>query len=213
MRIINGYIAPLLGFVWIVTVSLTLRVKKINAGDSERALEKSHILAFWHGRLFYMPYFFWARDRKYVSLVSPSSDGAIINGVLRLFGYATVRGSTFQHGRRALLALARRVKKGWNAAMIADGSRGPARKAQPGSLYLAKLTGATVMTVAFGAKNKLQVNSWDRTIFPLPFSRVNLVFGRPFEIPKKIDDEELEVKRAEMEAELNRITDLADRFE
>jgi hypothetical protein len=213
MRIINGLVAPLLGYLWIFAVSLTLRVKKINAGESEEALKKGHILAFWHGRVFYMPFFFRFEGRRLVSLVSPSGDGAIINGILRLFGYSTVRGSTFQHGRRALIALSRLVRKGSNAAMIVDGSRGPARIAQPGSIYLAKLTGATIVTVAYGAKSKVEVNSWDRTIFPLPFSRVNLVFGKPLEIPQKLTDAELEQKRAELETELNRITDLADRFE
>jgi lysophospholipid acyltransferase (LPLAT)-like uncharacterized protein len=213
MRIINGFVAPLLGYIWIYAVSLTLRVKKINAGESEEALKGSHIVAFWHGRIFYMPFHFRSEAKNICILVSPSGDGAIIDGILRLFGFSTVRGSSFQHGRRALIALARLVRKGMNGSMIVDGSRGPARIAQPGSVYLAKLTGATIVTVAFGAKNKREINSWDRTIFPLPFSRANLVFGKPLKIPQKLSDSELEEKRAELEAELNRITDLADKFE
>ncbi|MBI3580623.1 MAG: lysophospholipid acyltransferase family protein [Nitrospinae bacterium] len=213
MRIISGLVAPLLGYIWIYAVSLTLRVKKINAGESEEALKGSHILAFWHSRIFYMPFLFRSGAKRMCALVSPSGDGAIIAGILGLFGFHTVRGSTFQHGRRSLISLARLVRKGMNGAMIVDGSRGPARVAQPGSVYLAKLTGATIVTVAFGAKTKREINSWDRTVFPLPFSRVNVVFGKPLEIPQKFSDSELEEKRAELEAELNRITDLADKFE
>ena len=213
MRFINGVIAPLAGWLWIHLVSITLRVKVTDAGGSAAVLNDRHVLAFWHSRIFYIPFYFGCESKKYSILVSPSGDGAIINGVLKLFGYSTVRGSTFQHGRRALIALARLVRKGSNAAMIADGSRGPARVAQPGSVYLAKLTGAPIVPLAFGAKNKKEINSWDRTIFPFPFSRANLVFGNPITVPRELTEAELEAKRAELESELNRITDLADRFE
>jgi len=213
MRIVNGVIAPLVGYVWIYLVSLTLRVKIIDGAQASAALKGGHILAFWHSRVFYMPYYFRFEGKALLCLVSPSGDGAIIDGILRLFGFSTVRGSTFKHGRRALITLARRVRAGENAAMIVDGSRGPARKAQLGSIYLAKLTGALIIPTAYGAKSKFEVSSWDRTIFPLPFSRVNMVFGKPMEVPREISDDELEKFRAALEGELNRITDVADRFD
>ncbi|MBI3793580.1 MAG: lysophospholipid acyltransferase family protein [Nitrospinae bacterium] len=213
MRIIQGVVAPLVGFLWFYAVSLTLRVKIIDDGGSLKASEGRHILAFWHDRVFYMPYLFRKQGKNLFTLVSPSGDGDMIAGLLRLFGFSIIRGSTFKHGRRALIALSRVVRKGGNAAMIADGSRGPARIAQPGSVYLAKLTGARIVTVAYGAKKSFSVNSWDKTIFPLPFSKINVVFGKPVDVPSKLSDEELEGKRAELGAELNRITDLADRFD
>jgi lysophospholipid acyltransferase (LPLAT)-like uncharacterized protein len=212
MRRVIGTVVPLLGFLWIYLLSLTLRVKVIDEGG-EKALNDRHVLAFWHSRIFYMPFYFRQEKSGIACLVSPSGDGGIIDGVLRFFGFSTVRGSTFQHGRRALIALARIVRGGKNAAMIADGSRGPARKAQLGSIFLAKLTGVKIIPIAYGAKRKYEINSWDKTIFPAPFSKANMVFGRPMEVPKDSTDADLETLRQELEAELNRITGIADKFD
>jgi hypothetical protein len=158
-----------------------------------------------------MPYHFrW--QKKWRLLVSPSSDGDIINGIVNRFGLFTVRGSSFKSPTRALLALARDVRKGASVAMVADGSRGPANVAQIGSIALAKLTGKPVVAIAFGAEKKINLNSWDRTLLPLPFSRVNMVFGKPIVVEKRCNDEELESKRTELEKELNRVANIADSF-
>jgi len=158
-----------------------------------------------------MPYHFrW--QKKWRILVSPSSDGDIINGVLKLFGFSTIRGSSFKSPTRALLVLTRELNKGASAVMIADGSRGPANTAQIGSLALAKLTGKPVVPIAFGAEKKKNLGGWDATLLPRPFTRINMVFGKPIFVDKKSGEQELESGRAELEKELKRITELADRF-
>lgn len=211
-KVLNRTVAPFIGFLCILLTGLTLRVTVIGKEHGEHADKDSVILAFWHSRLFYMPYHFrW--QKKWRILVSPSSDGDIINGILKLFGFFTVRGSTFKSPVRALLALTRELKKGASAAMIADGSRGPANTAQIGSVALAKLSGKPVLPVAFGAQKKQNLNSWDRTLLPMPFSKVTIVFGRPITVEKRCDAKELEKKRMELEMELKRVTDIADRFD
>ena len=178
-----------------------------------------------------MPYHFrW--QKRWGVLVSPSGDGDMLDGILKLFGFFTIRGSSFKSPTRALLVLAKVFKKGTSAvgtsavdtsaagtstvgacvAMVADGSRGPANIAQIGSVALAKLTGKLVVPVAFGAERKKNLGSWDKTLLPMPFSKVNMVFGKPISVDKKCSDEQLESGRAELEKELKRITDLADRF-
>ncbi len=209
--LVNKTLAPFLGFWWIFITCLTLRVRVTGADIGEFAGKNPVILAFWHSRIFYMPYHFRFQG-KWQILVSPSSDGDIINGILRLFGFKTIRGSSFKHGKRALITLARKVREGAGAAMIADGSRGPALKAQNGSIYLAKLTGKKIVPMAFGAKGAKNFNSWDKTLIPLPFSKVNMVFGKPITVENDADEEGIEKKRKELEYELNRITDIADAF-
>ena len=222
-RFLNRTLAPLAGFIWIYLTGLTLRVTVIGKEEAEYVQGNDVILALWHSRIFYMPYHFrW--QKKWGILVSPSSDGDIIDGIMKLFGFFTVRGSSFKSPTRALLILAREFKKdtsvagtgtgayGTGAAMIADGSRGPANAAQIGSVALAKLTGKPVVPIAFGAKRKKNLGSWDATLLPLPFTRINMVFGRLIYVDKKSAGKELESKRAELEKELKRITELADRF-
>lgn len=210
-RFINRSVAPFLGFGWILLTGPTLRVQVIGSENEELLKKDQVIAAFWHSRIFYMPYRFRWKS-KWRILVSPSSDGDIINGILRLFGFSTIRGSSFKQGRSALITLSNKVKNGASAVMIADGSRGPARVAQMGSIYLGKLTGKPIVPMAFGAEKSKVLGSWDKTVIPLPFSRVKMVFGKPLLIDKNIDEKGLEIKRNELEEELNRVTDMADTF-
>ncbi len=210
-RFLHKTLFPFLGFCWISLICLTLRVK-VTGGENEDFVRKNGcILAFWHSRIFYMPYHFrW--QKRWRILVSPSSDGDIINGILKLFGFSTVRGSSYKNPVRALVSLARKVKSGASAVMIADGSRGPANSAQSGSVAIAKLTGKLIVPIAFGAERKKNLRSWDKTILPLPFSRINMVFGDPIAVEKNADGRQVELKRLHLEKELNKITAIADRF-
>ena len=160
-----------------------------------------------------MPHYFrW--QKRWRVLVSPSGDGDFLDGILKWFGFLTIRGSSYKSPVRALLMLAKVLTKesGACVAMVADGSRGPVNVAQIGSVALAKLTGKLVVPVAFGAERKKNLGSWDATLLPMPFSKVNMVFGKPISVDKKCGDKELEASRKELEKELKRITELADRF-
>ena len=70
--------------------------------------ERSCIFAFWHNRIFLMPYLFrkyWhsrRRDRVAV-LVSASRDGEKLTRVLSKFNLICVRGSSSRRGKEALL--------------------------------------------------------------------------------------------------------------
>ena len=53
--------------------------------------------------------------------------------------------------------------------------------------------------------------SWDRFLFPYPFSRGLFYWGDPIWVPREATAEDLEAKRRDLETELNRITALADK--
>jgi lysophospholipid acyltransferase (LPLAT)-like uncharacterized protein len=59
-------------------------------------------------------------------------------------------------------------------------------------------------------KKKL-FGSWDRFEVPLPFSRACYAWGEPIRVPADADRAQLEAKRVELEAALNRLGDEADR--
>jgi len=52
--------------------------------------------------------------------------------------------------------------------------------------------------------------SWDRFLVPYPFSRGVFYWGEPIWVSRDATEAELEAKRRDLEAELNRITALAD---
>ena len=54
-------------------------------------------------------------------MVSRSPDGEILDRVLRVYGYTTVRGSNTRGATRAVIDLARSVEEGHDAAVAVDG--------------------------------------------------------------------------------------------
>tara|TARA_B100000686_G_scaffold324844_2_gene380915 strand:+ start:647 stop:1279 length:633 start_codon:yes stop_codon:yes gene_type:complete len=164
-----------------------------------------YILALWHGRIFYLFYYFRNRSDLYI-LVSPSQDGDFLAKLGRLMGYSIVRGSSFKKAVPAARSLIKILRKNQQVAVVADGSRGPRQKAQSGSIQLAARSGAEVIPMGFDAKFKIEFNSWDRFLLPLPFSRCFLSFGKPIKVSREDSQSFLETKQNELEETLNNLS-------
>lgn len=181
----------------------TCRVTAHNDGCLEGAgtKEKTIIASFWHYSIIFTLYYL----RKYPAtvMVSASKDGEYIARLAGEFGYNSVRGSKNKKGVEALKGMLRAVLGGDNGAVVADGSQGPARVAQSGAILVAARTGRPIIPMAWSASSFYSINSWDKTLIPKPFSRMNVYFGEPIYVPKKINAEELEEYRITLEKELN----------
>ena len=158
------------------------------------------IMAFWHGRVLTATYYF--RQRGIIVMISENFDGEWIARIIQQFGFRTSRGSTSRGGQRALLQLKREMERGSPSGFAVDGPRGPARKAQPGAVWLAKLTGNPVVPFHMEASSYWSLKSWDRTQIPKPFSTVALTVGEPIDVPSDADEAALEAKRVELERSL-----------
>lgn len=167
------------------------------------------IVTMWHGHFFYLSYYLSREPHRWTTLTSSSVDGEIIAKIAHWFRSDVVRGSSYKDSVRALLKLKSGVKDGASALMIADGSRGPAYKAQLGSVILSKLTGVSVLPVSISFSRYWTVNSWDKFIIPKPFAKTFVIYGEPILVPKKADEVVLEEKREGLENELNRLTKVA----
>jgi lysophospholipid acyltransferase (LPLAT)-like uncharacterized protein len=159
------------------------------------------IMAFWHGRILPATYYF--RRRGIVVITSENFDGEWIAGVIERFGYGTARGSTSRGGRRALRQLTRDLAAGRPAGFTVDGPRGPARIAQPGALWLAKVTGNPVLPFHLEADRCWTLGSWDRTQIPKPFATVSIAMGEPFAVPADGGEAVVEEARQKLEARLH----------
>jgi hypothetical protein len=140
-------------------------------------------------------------------LISPSEDGDLLARLARLMGYSVIRGSTYKKAVSSARALIKVLQREERIIIIADGSRGPRIKAQPGSIQIAGITDAPLIPMTFGAKRKLELNSWDRFVIPLPFTRCTVSFGQPIPIPLRPDAELVKKKQNELEGALNRLTE------
>jgi lysophospholipid acyltransferase (LPLAT)-like uncharacterized protein len=158
------------------------------------------IMAFWHGRVLAATYYF--RRRGIVVMISENFDGEWIARIIEQFGFHTSRGSSSRGGQRALLKLKREMERGLPSGFAVDGPRGPARKAQPGAVWLAKLTGNPIVPFHMEASSYWSLKSWDRTQIPKPFSTVALAVGKAIDVPVDADEATLEAKRLEVEGAL-----------
>ena len=210
-RLLFNYVVPYFLFGLIYLWCMTLRSKNLNEDQEKhfKNLAGPYILTLWHGRIFYL-FYYLRRHPDYFLLISPSEDGDLLARLATLMGYSVIRGSTYKKAISASRSLIKVLRRNQRIIIIADGSRGPRCVAQPGSVQLAGITGAPLFPMTFGAKNKVVLNSWDRFVIPLPFTRCNLNFSSPISLPPKSSEQSIEEKRLELENALNRISKACD---
>ena len=163
--------------------------------------DKTGIASFWHYSIIYILY----HMRKYsaTAMVSASRDGDYLAQLAEELDFDTVRGSRNNKGVEGLKAMLRAIRKGNSAAIVADGSQGPPRIVQPGAILLASRTGAPIIPMVFAASSYFTISSWDRTIIPKPFSRIDFYYGKPIYVSAKLKPEEVEECRLYLEEQLN----------
>jgi lysophospholipid acyltransferase (LPLAT)-like uncharacterized protein len=161
------------------------------------------IWAFWHNRMFVIPYIHdrWFPHFPGGILTSPSGDGQIIADVCASFGFEAARGSSSkpQKGLGALIAMAEMAREGRDIGITPDGPRGPKYQLQPGIIKLAQLTGSTLVPVRVEYGRALRFKTWDGFMLPLPFSRVKIIFEPNFTLPRKMPEAEFEAYRLRLQ--------------
>ncbi len=149
------------------------------------------VLVGWHRGLFVG--LFVLRSRGLWIPLSLSRDGDLGAHALRRLGYARPpRGSSSRGGSIVLREMIRRVRRGESGAVLPDGPRGPAFEPKPGVLALSAATGVPLVPVGVAAVPAGRLTSWDRAVVPLPFARVGVVYGTPFQVPTKASAAQLE---------------------
>src|SRR5258707_3590842 len=124
-----------------------------------------------------LPLLYFHRNRGIAVLVSEHGDGEIIARILRDFGFRLIRGSTSRGAARALIAVDRELREGFDVGITPDGPRGPRHSVAPGALLAAHRAGAKLMPLAAHASAFWQLGTWDRFIIPKPFARIAVAYG------------------------------------
>jgi lysophospholipid acyltransferase (LPLAT)-like uncharacterized protein len=142
-------------------------------------------------------------------LVSPSVDGDLGVMLIERFGGRAIRGSSTHTGARALRDYYQALMKdGLSPIITPDGPRGPRNRFKPGAILLSQMSSRPILPVAFAASRCWRIK-WDRFVIPRPLSRVAIVIGAPFQVPKGVDAAELERLQGVMESELRRLFEAA----
>lgn len=189
-------------------IGATLRFEAVDNAGAFDTSRTGRIWAFWHNRMFVIPYIHeaWFAHIPGAILSSPSGDGQIIADACAAFGFEAARGSSSkpQKGLGALIMMAEKVKEGRDIGITPDGPRGPIYQLQPGIIKLGQLTGGSIMPVRVEYSRAIRFKTWDQFLLPLPFSKVRVIFEPSMTVPRKMTEEEFEEQRLILEKAMGR---------
>jgi lysophospholipid acyltransferase (LPLAT)-like uncharacterized protein len=157
--------------------SATLRFEL--SESSRRNLERHDggpvAFVLWHNRLFLAAEIFRRfRRRPVCALVSTSRDGAWLTAFFGLAGLRAVRGSSSRGGREAAHGLVAALRAGHDVGITPDGPRGPRYELKPGTVTVARRSGADILLVGAQFGSAWRLRSWDGFFVPQPFSPVRI---------------------------------------
>ena len=199
LDIIQWFVAILIAVpIWFVY--LTCRKKITNYETFKKYRKKPAVFVFWHGRsMMLSPVIAVGRMRAY-AVASQHRDGRIMAHLQRLFGLRPLYGSTSHGGLSVLRGGLKILSDGrYSMCISPDGPGGPSLRVQDGTMYFAKMTGAPIIPVCYSASRAIFLNRWDRYLVVKPFSKINIVVGKPVFVPRRVNDKEFESIRNELE--------------
>ncbi len=197
------------GYWFIRCIGPTLRVCVSREDGAQQTIGQRPLVgSFWHACI--IPATYMCRNLGVRVMSSNSYDGEYMGRIIHKLGFVAVKGSSSRNAVRALLGLRRALDDGWSVAFTLDGPRGPRYRVKPGPVALAR-SAAVPMTMFHMAVDRAWVlNTWDRLIIPMPFSRVLMRFGKLIEVPRSATDADLARYTEELQASLDRVREFAE---
>jgi lysophospholipid acyltransferase (LPLAT)-like uncharacterized protein len=178
---LRKYLIPFI--VWIIykTFWLTWRMKVHEPDSMKRAFKNKEpfILAHFHGDeivlLGLIGYY------RIATISSQSKDGEIMNTLIHLVGGKTSRGSSTRGAVQALKGLIRLVRdEKMNCSFAVDGPKGPIYKVKPGVFETSRLLNAPIYVAGICCDRAFHFpKSWNKTYFPKPFAKIEVVWSGP----------------------------------
>ncbi|WP_182482260.1 lysophospholipid acyltransferase family protein [Henriciella barbarensis] len=138
-----------------------------------------------------------AKEYPTSMLISLSKDGEAVAKAIEHLGLEAVRGSSSHKrkkkdkgGAAAVAETSRRLRSGSVVCLTPDGPRGPAEAVQPGTLIMAQRTDALIIPYALDCRPVFRLDTWDRFMIPLPFTKGAMILGSPLSVNRSVGKEE-----------------------
>ena len=200
-----------LGFMqWLISglgAGYVLLVKWTSKLDCPKPpLNAPVIIALWHGRLALLHYLRHG-NRSLVALISGHRDGQLISKAGWYFDIRTVSGSSNRDSIRAVRELVLLAREGYSLFLTPDGPRGPRMRVNDGIIRIARVTQLPIVPAAISVSRGVLMQTWDRFLVPLPFSRIVIRWGEPLHIGHDDNDNGA---MARLEKALTTLQDQAD---
>jgi hypothetical protein len=210
-QLIFRYLLYYPGYVFLRSVFLTYRIS-VDGLENEREIFKKGntlIYAAWHQR-FLGGITFCTKRKPITVMISQSPDGEIISRILQLCGWHPVRGSSSRGGKEALHRIAELAHRGYRIGHVVDGPKGPFGVVKPGLIRLAQLTALPILPIIISPEKRWKFTSWDRFMFPKPFSRIAIRLGEAIYVPRELDESDFEKMRMSVQDTMKRLHEEAD---
>jgi lysophospholipid acyltransferase (LPLAT)-like uncharacterized protein len=178
--------------------------------------QEQALFAIWHETNLAAAIAAWKlrANKRVISFSTRGFRGVVMNAMLESVGAGVV--TLPEEGRqsraeaaRMTSELARLGREGWSLVVSCDGPFGPYRVAKPGALIVAREAGLAIQPWSVSVRPPFRLTGrWDRMLIPLPFGRIRVHEGVPLRIAPR---EALKPRLAELQAELVRVAEQADR--
>ena len=171
------------------------------------------VALLWHQEVFTVAWS-WRRHGGY-TLASVGNFGRIITRMLERCGFQVFRGGSSTGTRRKLAVVPVMTEHMLRTpdpvlyGVTVDGSHGPPFRLKIGMLRVARACRAPIVLARCWYARRLELPTWDRTGFPLPFNRISQRMIGPYWIPPDASTADLERHREFLEAELNELAALS----
>jgi lysophospholipid acyltransferase (LPLAT)-like uncharacterized protein len=163
-------------------------------------------VVLWHEHLM-MAAIHWPQAWGQVVVLTDVSPAARLGGEMQThFGMRYLPMSSRLSNLAAAREVMRLVQSGLTLGVLADGPRGPAREMKDAPIDWARVAGRPIVLYAYAQRRQVRLNSWDRMIVPLPFSRGICLYRRfDAEVPRRAGPEEMAQIKARLTAALDSI--------
>ena len=101
-----------------------------------------------------------------------------IHFLLWWFRIKIAYGSSGNNGKQALNKVIEYLKHGYSTSLNPDGPKGPPKQIKKGIINMSLMSGAPIQAVNFKCNYSFKIPSWDKKIFPLPFSKIIVEYPR-----------------------------------
>lgn len=183
------WLIPRLVYILLTLTNKTINLKVSGKENVDDIKEDTPLLyAFWHGFMWIPVYYY--RNQGFFALSSPSKDGEYLTRVLLRLGWQAIRGSSSRGGSRSVIKLYKQLLKGETIAVTPDGPTGPIYEVKPGIIYLQEKSGGYIVPLGIAVDRKIKLNSWDKFLIPLPWSKAVLHVAEPVKLAEEKSIEE-----------------------
>ena len=198
--------------LWIRFCAATSHWERQGEAELEAALRDGPVvLALWHERIA-MPGLHWRSTWGPIAALHATRFAGRVAGAAQAhLGMDPIAMSSREGNVAASREVLRRLRAGSSVGIAVDGSSGPPRVPKDAVLDWARATGRPVFVYAFAMRGQRRLRTWDRMVWPRPFSRGAAVWRRwPREVPRRVGPEMMENLRRDLALALNAVADEAD---